>query len=230
MNLIGPPPRPAGSPAPPPASPALDGRGEGARLWLVRHAEVDERWHDIAYGSLDVPLSPRGAEATASMGAAFRDLDVDRVLSSDLDRAARMGSAVSEACGAPLSLHASLREMDRGAWQGRPKAEFRALWDADAEAYWRDPYRWHVPGGEGDALIHARAWPRVEESLAEVGAGTLVVTAHGQLIRVLAGRLLGCDAPASYVYALDPAYAHLFIDGPGGWELAARNVGPAGVR
>jgi broad specificity phosphatase PhoE len=230
LQLIGPPLRPANSPDPAPAPPAVRGLGGGARLWLVRHAEVEEQWHDIAYGAMDVALSERGLAATEAMGQAFRGMGVSRVLASDLKRAALLGAGIAGAGDSPLEHDERLREMHRGSWQGRPKSEFRALWDAEAAAYWRDPYRWHVPDGEGDELIFERAWPAVHAGLEEVAAGTLVIAAHGQLIRVVVGRLLGLDAPASYAYSLDPAHAHLLVDEPDGWNLVARNVGPEGVR
>lgn len=179
---------------------------------------------------MDVPLSERGRAATQAMARAFERVDVSSVLASDLERAAELGAGIAGAGEAPLRHDPRLREMHRGSWQGRPKSEFRALWDAQAEAYWRDPYRWHVPDGEGDELIFERAWPAVQAGLEEVAAGTLVIAAHGQLIRVVVGRLLGLDAPASYAYSLDPAHAHLLVDEPGGWNLVARNVGPEGVR
>ncbi|MCB9913669.1 MAG: histidine phosphatase family protein [Planctomycetes bacterium] len=230
MQLIGPPPRPADAPPPLPALPAQVGLGGGARLWLVRHAEVEARWHDVAYGAMDVALSAAGLAATARLGAAFEGRAVSLVVASDLDRAARLGRAIAAAGRAPLRLDAALREMHRGAWQGKPKGEFRALWDADAASYWRDPYAWHVPDGEGDALIFARAWPVLASALAEVGAGTLVVAAHGQLIRVVSGRLLGLGAPESYAWAPSPAHAHLFVDAPGGWGVGAQDVDADGVR
>jgi broad specificity phosphatase PhoE len=230
MHLIGPPPKPAHftHSAPPPA--AQDGLRAGAKLWLVRHAEVEERWHEIAYGAMDVALSPNGRAATEAMGHAFEAVDVTRVIASDLERAAELGVGIAAASSAPIAHDARLREMHRGSWQGRTKTDFRVLWDAEAENYWRDPYRWHVPDGEGDELIFERSWPAIHDGLAAVEGGTLVVAAHGQLIRVITGRLLGSGSPESYAYAPEPAHAHLLLDAPDGWSLEAQNVGPEGVR
>jgi broad specificity phosphatase PhoE len=191
----------------------------------VRHAEVAARWHETAYGCLDVELSERGLEDTRSLGEAFRGQAVDAVLCSDLARARRLGEAIAEATGAPLRATPALREMNRGAWQGLPKSEFIDNWRADAERYWRDPFRWHTPGGEGDELLFARAWPTVEDALGRVSGGELVVAAHGQLIRVLISRALLLSVPESYEFYLDPAHATCLVDGPQGWRLEARNLG-----
>ncbi len=230
MNLIGPPLQPPHLPAPSAAPGAQEGLRAGAKLWLVRHAEVEARWHEIAYGSMDVALSKGGLAATSAMARAFEGVQVTRIIASDLKRAAKLGEEISGVSAAPITCDERLREMDRGSWQGRPKSEFRTLWDAEATNYWRDPYRWHVPDGEGDELLFERAWPAIHAALESVADGTLVVAAHGQLIRVVTGRLLGVDTPDSYKYALDPACAHLLRDAPDGWLHEAHNVGPEGVR
>jgi len=224
MQLIGPPPAPAHPNTDYPPLPEVLSRGEGTRLWLVRHAEVEERWHEIAYGSMDVSLSAAGLEATARMAEAFAAVTVDCVLSSDLDRALRMGRGIAGASAAPITPSAALREMDRGTWQGIPKDEFSARWVADAECYWKDPFRWTVPEGEGDEKLFQRAWPVVEEALVQHVGRTVVVAAHGQLIRVLTGRALGATTPESYAYYLDPAHATLLVDGTAGWAIEKQNI------
>jgi len=225
MQAIGPPPQPAGY-APRTDLPRATSRGDGTRLWLVRHAEVAERWHETAYGSMDVELSERGEAQTAAMGAAFEGRALARVLASDLTRARRMGEGIARHSGAPIATTSALREMDRGEWQGLTKAEFIDRWHADADGYWSDPYRWHVPGGEGDERLWLRSWPTVEAALLEAPGAELAIAAHGQLIRVLTSRALGVDVPESYAFYLDPAHATCLVDGPDGWALEAVNLAP----
>ena len=106
-------------------------------MWLVRHAQVDEAFHSIAYGSRDVALSEEGLANTRAMAASFAGLPVTAVLSSDLERALSMGRGVAAATGAPLRATPSLREIDRGEWQGIERDDFHERWLASAEAYWR---------------------------------------------------------------------------------------------
>lgn len=223
VHLITPPQRPAGVPAPPVPIPAVHGPGLGARVWLVRHARVAEDYHAVAYGDLDVPLSAEGEAQTAATGRSFAAQTVDSILSSDLVRAAEMGRAIAANCGAPLRYDPALREIDRGDWQGLPKLEFRDRWHAAADAYWQDPWNWRVPGGDSDAAMFARAWPVLEQGIAEVAGGTLVVTAHANLIRVLIGRALGITVEESYRYSTDPAMANLLVDGPDGLRIELSN-------
>lgn len=230
MRPIPPPPPPSeGFSAEPGELPVAEGARAGATLWLVRHAEVDERWHDIAYGALDVPLSAAGLAATERVGRAFAAVPVTLVLASDLDRALRLGGEIAEASGAPLRAEETLREMHRGDWQGLPKEEFRRRWEADLENYWKDPFHWRVPGGDGDATIFARAWPTIRAGLDEVAGGTLVVAAHGQLARVVLGRILGLSVPESFERLLGPAHATKLADAPEGWRLEREDVDAPGI-
>jgi len=223
VKAIEPPPLPEGWQAPALDLPRALSRGRENEIWFVRHGEVARRWHALAYGCLDVELSEHGREQTQAMAEAFAGLEIARVLSSDLSRARLMGESIAAATGAPLTLSDRLREMNRGDWQGLDKGEFTRRWQAQAEVYWSQPYTWHVPGGEGDQALFERAYPELDTALEASPGGRLVVTAHGQLIRVLISRFLGLDVPASYAHYPGPARATCLVDGEGGWRLGARD-------
>jgi len=223
VRILAPPPRPPRA-APAAAPPAAAPLGTGGRLWLVRHARVARALRPVAYGSQDVPLSHAGRAQTRRMGEAFRGLEVNALASSDLARARAMGAAIARATGAALRETPALREIDRGRWQGVSREEFHARWMATAEEYWRDPYRWRVPGGDSDESLTARAWPEVERAVRAAAGGTAVIAAHNNLIRVVVARALGVETPDSYRFATDPARATLLVDRPDGWELRALNV------
>lgn len=208
--------------------PALS-TGSGARIWLVRHAEVHADWAETAYGDSDVPLSETGERQTAEVGARFRGARLELVASSPLARALALGRAVSEATGAPLALDARLREVSRGAWQGIPRGEFEARWHADRAAFLADPWRWKGHGGESDAELFARGFPALLEVVARASGGTALVASHQNLLRALVTGALGLGAPESLGLWTAPAHAMLLVDTPGGWRLALRNVPPAPV-
>lgn len=226
MRLIAPPPFPIpadGGPRPAPEP----GPGSGTRIWLVRHAEVHADWQARAYGNTDVPLSETGEQQTRAMGASFRGLRLDLVVASQLVRAKAMGEAVAHASGAPLAIDERLREIWRGEWQGLPASEFRRRWDLEKELFLADPWNWKGHGGESDADVFARAWPALLEGIARARGGTLALASHYNVIRVLVTKALGLRSHESFAFANDPAHAALIVDAPGGWKLAAQNLGAA---
>ncbi len=191
----------------------------GARVWLVRHAEVHADFQQRAYGNTDVPLSSDGEAATRAMGAAFAGIELARVTSSDLARARAMGQSIANASGAELVLDARLREVWRGAWQLLPTVEFRRRWEADAAAFLADPWNWNGHGGESDAQLCARVWPAFTDAVRAANGRTLVIAAHYNVMRVLVTRAMGLGARASFAYRNDPAHATLLVDAPEGWRL-----------
>lgn len=206
-----------------PDEPAVQGRGDGTRVWLVRHALVHEDWHQRAYGGLDVPLSSAGELQTAALSEAFRGVELCSVTSSNLVRAAAMGRGIAQASGAPLRVDERLREIDRGAWAGIDSAEFRRRWEADPR-FFEDPWTWKAHAGESDADVFARVGPAFEEVAREAGGRTAAIAAHSNVIRVLLGRLSGTSAFESYELRIDPAHASLVVDTPAGWTIERSNV------
>ncbi|MCA8979009.1 MAG: histidine phosphatase family protein [Planctomycetes bacterium] len=224
MKLIGPPERPEGLEfvaAPPPDAPVT---APGTRVVLVRHAEVADEVVAVAYGALDVDLSPAGTEATRRLGAAFAGQKVDRVISSDLRRALEMGRAIAAGSGAELIVTPALREVDRGRWQGIPRRDFIANWEADAKTYWRDPWNWKSHGGDSDADLWKRGGAALVDGLIAVNGGTLVVTAHTNLIRVMLGVLLRVPTPLNYAFETGPAHLHLLTFDGEAWVHSERNL------
>ena len=210
-------------PTPAPA-PSL---GLGVRVWLFRHADVHDDWQDRAYGNLDVPLSPAGEEETRALSATFARTPIARVASSDLSRALALGRGLADATAAPLAVDERLREVWRGSWQGLPRAEFRARWEAQRDAFAADPWNWKGHGGESDAEIFARAWTVLEETAraaAASGGTTIALATHYNVIRTIATRALGLRPRESFAFRNDTARATLLVDEPAGWVLARANV------
>lgn len=220
-------------PSPPPPGP--DARQEPARaprpaptrtlrVWLLRHGAVAEP--GVAYGDRDVALSPDGEAQTARAAERMADAAIDAVVSSPLARARRLGEAIARATGAPLSVDDALHEVHRGAWQDLPLDRYDARWRADADAYWKGPLTWNGHGGESEAELLERTWPRFLDAVARVpDGGTLVVTAHRQVIRALTAAALGIPVGQSFAMELGPTRGvELRADGSGEWLLARWNV------
>lgn len=223
------PPAPsATSPAEPPRDP-LPSPGTGSKLWLVRHGHVDAP-HG-SYGDTDVPLSALGEEETRAAVASLAGLEgLHAVVSSPLSRARAMGEGLAEATGLALRLEDGLKEIHRGQWQGIGADEYRARWDAEAEAYWRDPLNWRGHGGESEADLVARGLPCVEAAARAAGGELAVVTAHRQILRAVVAAAVGIPPVASHRMTIATGSGILLEDAPHGWVLHRTSVKPPGAR
>jgi len=152
----------------------------GPVVWLVRHGETEWSRDRRHTGRTDVPLTAAGEEQARALAAPLAELDFDRVLCSPLTRARQTCELAG--FGERAEFRDGLMEWDYGDYEGITSADIHE--ERPGWLLWRDG----CPSGESPAEIGVRVDVVVEELLAE--RGTLVVFAHGHLLRVLAARWL----------------------------------------
>jgi 2,3-bisphosphoglycerate-dependent phosphoglycerate mutase/probable phosphoglycerate mutase len=164
------------------------------RLVLLRHGQTDYNVTGRMQGHLDSVLTPVGHEQAAAAAPVLAALAPERLVSSDLQRAADTAEIVGAACGLPVKFDARLRETHLGDWQGRTVAEIDREYPG-AIATWRSDATWAPPGGESRVEVVARARPVVDEldtEFADSGdrSETVLLVAHGGLIAGLVTGLM----------------------------------------
>ena len=187
-----------------------------SRLILLRHGQTDFNVAGRMQGHLESVLTPIGRAQAVAAAPVVAALAPDRLISSDLSRAADTAELVGAVCGLPVKLDARLRETHLGQWQGMSVDEIEAEYPG-AIATWRSDAAWAPPGGESRIQVVERSRPVVDEVDAEPsdgGSEALLVVAHGGLIAGLVSGLL--DLPARAWPAI------------GGWATAGGRCLPAG--
>lgn len=159
---------------------------------LIRHGETD--WNRIKriQGHTDIPLSVEGEQQAVRLGermvreaaqarAAGRTL-FDRVISSDLLRAARTAEPVAQAAGVSLERTERLRERHYGEFETHVADEIHAKYPQDY-ARWqsRDP-SFTIPGGESMQTFYDRISSYVLTLLREHAGERLALVAHGGVL------------------------------------------------
>ena len=163
------------------------------RLLLLRHGQsgwnAEGRWQ----GWADPPLSALGEAQATSAGHHLAGLGLERVATSDLQRARRTGELIAAELGLDgVEVDEGLRERNVGDWSGLTTAEIEARWPGQIEA-WRQGRLPSPPNGEADMLPRVLA---ALERLAGRGGVWLVVT-HGGVIHAV-DRHLGADPAPIY--------------------------------
>ena len=93
-------------------------------LFLVRHGETEWSRARRHTGRTDLPLSPVGEAEAKALGQHLRGLEVERVLSSPLDRA--VTTARLAGFGDRLETSDALLEFDYGDYEGLTTSQIRA--------------------------------------------------------------------------------------------------------
>jgi 2,3-bisphosphoglycerate-dependent phosphoglycerate mutase len=179
---------PADPNVPPPGTPPP---GSVSRFAVMRHAETAWNREKRIQGLQDSPLTAHGERQAERWGAALAALRWDRILASDAGRSVATAERLNAHLHLPIHLDPRLRELDWGRWTAKTIAELRAEEGALVAAQERAGWDFQPPGGESrrrqlarcrEALLAAaQAWP----------GQTLLVVAHGGVIRSLAHALSG---------------------------------------
>lgn len=160
-------------------------------ILLARHGESDwnrsEQWQGLA----DRPLTELGREQARALADRLRDVSLDAIYSSDLQRARDTAQIVARDHGLEVTEVPALREVDVGSWSGLTRTE--------AQARFPEGYARWIDGGEGwdDGETYAQLRNRVVAAIHRIavdhGGGHILVVTHGGTIRAIHAAALGVD-------------------------------------
>ena len=173
------------------------------RLLLLRHAETSAP--DLFHGAeSDVGLGARGfrqAEAVAGRLAAEKP---DALYCSGMRRALETAESIARACRLPIQVDFALHERKMGPLSGVSRDEGIAAYE-QAKQHWKagkTGYS-HI-GGESYDQIRQRVMPVLDALVAKSAGKTLVVVAHGVVIRVVLTTWLHGGVTADFdTFAID---------------------------
>jgi probable phosphoglycerate mutase len=154
-----------------------------ARLLLVRHGQSTFNAQARLQGQADPPLSEAGRREAELLAPALARFEDGRVITSDLRRARETAALL----GYPDALpDPRWREIDVGAWAGRPLSEF----PGGSEPAWRGGPL-HASDGETWDELQARVGDAVDELIA--AGGSWLVICHGGVVRAALSHVTGAD-------------------------------------
>jgi probable phosphoglycerate mutase len=163
----------------------------GTRVLLARHGQTV--WHqpERYAGSSDIPLDKVGEAQARALAGHATTLRLTSLAASPLVRAAATVAPVAEATGLPVRVDDRLRELDFGIAEGRSLDSLHEDNPDAVAGFLIDPARHHFPGGEPPSEAAQRVTAAVHDLVAADPGGTILVVAHGTLIRLLLCTLLG---------------------------------------
>ncbi|MGE4398924.1 MAG: alpha-ribazole phosphatase family protein [Campylobacterales bacterium] len=172
------------------------------RLYLLRHASVDERYTGCYNGHIDISLSDMGNEEAAQAAVKLQDIEFDAVYCSDL---ARCRQTLQYMGAANTVFDERLREKSWGRAEGMGYDEICEKFGVAYESFAQFI---DAIGGESIAEFEMRVGEFFDELKAKGHSNTLVVT-HGGVIKTLLAkhRNLGLEE----AFGLDIPYASITI-------------------
>jgi probable phosphoglycerate mutase len=162
-----------------------------ARVVCWRHGRTAHNHGGVWQGQLDIPLDDVGrGQADDAAGAIGDSLALGEplsIVSSDLARArataAALAAVTTAVTAVEVRLDRRLREINAGRWQGMTRAEIVEAGMGEDLAAWRRGEDVRVGGGERRSEVARRGAAALREHAEALDGGTLVVVAHGGLLR-----------------------------------------------
>lgn len=149
-------------------------------LFLLRHGPTAASQGGAPCGSLDLPVAAEGHAQWPQIKAELLNKGIERVLTSDLQRA----RLHAEDMGLPCLVLPGLREQAFGEWEGIPWSEIKG-----ADYFFANTVQGTPPGGESFARCASRALMALQGALA--GEHPTLVLAHGGSLRAILAHFLG---------------------------------------
>lgn len=173
------------------------------RLWLVRHGETEANVAGLYSGHAPTPLTGRGIAQAQTLGTLLRNVPVDNVLCSELERARHTTQLILGDREVPVRNMPELNEMFFGDWEMRHHRDL-AREDAENYAVWCNDWQNATPtNGEGFQAFSQR----VERFIAQLAdyktCQNLLVVSHQGVLSVLIARLLSMPAAAMWHFRVE---------------------------
>ena len=173
------------------------------RLWLVRHGETEANVAGLYSGHAPTPLTERGIAQAQTLGTLLRNVPVDNVLCSELERARHTTQLILGDREIPVRKMPELNEMFFGDWEMRHHRDL-AREDAENYAVWCNDWQNATPtNGEGFQAFSLR----VERFIAQLAdykmCQNLLVVSHQGVLSVLIARLLSMPAAAMWHFRVE---------------------------
>jgi alpha-ribazole phosphatase len=190
------------------------------RLILLRHGRTGFSGRYV--GSTDVPLSESGRAQILGMRPQFAAMMVDILMTSPMLRCTQTVDLLD--LGLPVQLDSDLREIDFGRWEGKT---FQEIEEQDFQLVhdWASATDdFCFPEGETISDFTGRI-ESVKNRLLTLEAETVLLVAHGGVIRALICSLLGL-APQNYLlFQVAKGYYSTIDLYDGGGVLTGFNLG-----
>lgn len=175
------------------------------RLYLIRHGEVEAKYHRVFGGRIDMELSPFGHEQARTLAVYLERIPFDAIYASPMKRVQQtLGELAARQNKTPIFME-GLREVDFGVWTGLSWEQVMQQFNVSAFEWLNQLQHGLISGAETAAQFRERVEPCLNQILRQHAGQTVAIVCHGGVIRVMLAILL--DIPLVKTASFDIEYA-----------------------
>lgn len=189
------------------------------RLFLVRHGETEANRKRFLQGVSNGPLNAAGRLQGKRLANHLKEIALDHVYASDLQRAADTAAAIAQTHGLNVELDSQLREWNVGELDGQPAAIFLEM----IKKIGLPLSHFDPPGGQKLGEVRSRAEAFLQKVLDEHHGEAVLICSHGDFMRQMVGSILQIDVDKATAFHFENASYSVFEFNGDQWRVVALN-------
>ncbi len=167
-------------------TPPLPPKKAPSRVLLVRHGETQWNREGRFQGQMDIPLNATGFAQAQGTAELLKDIAIDRVISSPLQRPFQTAETIVAPHPAlALTTLADLQEISHGTWEGKLHTQVEAEYPGMLAQWNQHPETVQMPEGEDLNAV----WERTRRAWSQILDGaedkTTLVVAHDAINKAI---------------------------------------------
>jgi len=147
-----------------------------------------------------VKLTEEGRKQAEKLADNFPVAKVDAIYASDLCRAMVTAETIAKKFGLKVQAEPAFRELSFGDWEGLTYQQIVENWEEAMANFLQHPDIMEIPGGESFPAVQQRAMKRLNELIEKHDGQTIVVVAHGAVLRTMLTAAL--HMPLQYLWSI----------------------------
>ncbi len=153
------------------------------RLYLIRHGTTDNNLDGRFQGSLDAPLNAQGLAQAQCLGERFKNIDLDQIYTSPLQRARQTAEGLRGDKPIALLSLKGLMEIDGGSMEGLTVDENNVRFPGLMDIFRKDPSSFSAPNGESCRQVYDRMVKSIQTIVKRHPGKTIACVSHGFAIQ-----------------------------------------------
>jgi len=170
------------------------------KVIFIRHGQTEWNVTGRYQGQSDVELTEEGRQQALKLAEYFPVEKIDGIYASDLRRAMVTAETIAQKFGLPVQAEPAFRELSFGQWEGLTYQQIVANWEDAMANFMQHPDIMEIPGGETFPEVQQRALQRLQELIRKHDGQTIVVVAHGAVLRTILTAAL--HMPLQYLWSI----------------------------
>lgn len=126
------------------------------KLYLVRHGQTDMNKQKLYYGWTDCPINETGRKQAETLHQYFKNVPLDKVITSDLKRAIETAEIITKNHNIHLEKRKNFRELNFGVWEGKHHKMLLQEYPNEMKQWGQNWESFCIPEGESFSTFYDR--------------------------------------------------------------------------